>query len=389
MRARLVYAAIVVLGLLVAIGIAGPAVQFSQIFTSLGVIGLIIGFALIRTGDDEGTVSFRSTLLRTYDGVDIFIPNGTVFTTPVENLTVNRTRRSRVELRIARTASVARARQVIRQTLQGIDGVLAPAPAARCMRWEGVAGQRAGALARGAVTAMAVPGRATPAEATGRLLTRPHSPTTTSPAGLHALRVAATRDALLYVPSTYRADRPAPLVLSLHGAGGDAESGFYPLRPLADAAGLLILSPASRVSTWDVIRGDYGSDVALIDRALAAAFDRVAVDPELLAIGGFSDGASYALSIGIMNGDLFPHILAFSPGFMAPNAQRGRPRIFVSHGTRDAVLPIDVTSRRIVPQLEKAGFDVTYAEFDGPHTVPPAIARQALDWYLPMEDAPR
>jgi predicted esterase len=236
---------------------------------------------------------------------------------------------------------------------------------------------------------MAVPRRATVTDATGRLLARPRPPAQTLSPGMHALQVAATRDALLYVPATYRADRPAPLVLSLHGAGGDAGSGFYPLRSLADAANLLILSPASRVSTWDVIRGEYGPDVAVIDRALAAAFDRVAVDSELMGIGGFSDGASYALSIGIMNGDLFPHILAFSPGFMAPNSQVGRPRIFVSHGTRDAVLPIDVCSRRIVPQLEKASYDVTYIEFDGPHTAPPRVARQALDWYLPAGVAPR
>ncbi len=31
---------------------------------------------------------------------------------------------------------------------------------------------------------------------------------------------------------------------------------------------------------------------------------------------GFSDGASYALSLGVPNGDLFTHIVAFSPGFM-------------------------------------------------------------------------
>ena len=97
------------------------------------------------------------------------------------------------------------------------------------------------------------------------------------------------------MPAGYRADQPAPFVLSLHGAGGDATSGLYPLRDLADEAGLILLSPASRQSTWDVIRGGYGPDVAFIDRALAAAFARCAVDPELLAVAGFSDGASYAV----------------------------------------------------------------------------------------------
>ncbi len=51
------------------------------------------------------------------------------------------------------------------------------------------------------------------------------------------------------------------------------------------------------------------------------------------------------------------------------------------NGTRDEALPIDVCSRRIVPRLEQAGYDVTYREFNGPHTVPPQIAREAVGWF--------
>lgn len=100
-----------------------------------------------------------------------------------------------------------------------------------------------------------------------------------------------------------------------------------------------------------------------------------------MAIGGYSDGASYALSLGISNGDLFGHILAFSPGFVAPAGRFGSPRIFVSHGTRDRWLPIGRTSRRLVPDLERMGYGVLYREFDGPHVVPPGIAREAVDWF--------
>jgi predicted esterase len=53
--------------------------------------------------------------------------------------------------------------------------------------------------------------------------------------------------------------------------------------------------------------------------------------------------------------------------------------VFVSHGTRDDVLPIDRTSRRIVPALRDDGYDVTYREFDGGHVVPPEVAREAVD----------
>jgi predicted esterase len=222
----------------------------------------------------------------------------------------------------------------------------------------------------------------TPGPEEARLLARPGQPTETTAPGLHRLGLDRDRDALLFVPAGYRADRPAPFVLSLHGAGGDATSGLYPLRDLADEAGLILLSPASRQQTWDLLRGGYGPDVAFIDRALAVAFARCAVDPDRLAISGFSDGASYALSLGITNGDLFPHVMAFSPGFMAPIDQRGAPRIFISHGVQDQVLAIDRTSRRVVPQLEQAGYDVRYEEFAGTHTVPPEIAREALEWYL-------
>ena len=222
----------------------------------------------------------------------------------------------------------------------------------------------------------------TPGPEEGRLLARPGQPTETVSSGLQALYLDPDRDALLYVPTGYRPEQPAPFVLSLHGAGGNETSGLYPLRDLADEAGLILLSPASRRQTWDIIRGGYGPDVAFIDRALAAAFTRCAVDRDRLAVAGFSDGASYALSLGITNGDLFGHVMAFSPGFMAPADQRGAPRIFISHGVNDAVLAIDRTSRRVAPQLARAGYDVQYREFDGPHTVPPEIAREALDWLV-------
>jgi predicted esterase len=225
----------------------------------------------------------------------------------------------------------------------------------------------------------------------GRLLARPGQPAETVSPGLHTLGLDRDRDAVLFVPAGYRDDRPAPFALSLHGAGGDATSGLYPLqvRDLADKAGLILLSPASRRQTWDVIRGGYGPDVAFVDRALAAAFARCAIDPDRLAVAGFSDGASYALSLGITNGDLFAAVMAFSPGFMAPADQRGGPRIFVSHGAGDQVLAVDRTSRKIVPQLERAGYDVQYHEFEGGHTVPTAITREALDWFLAPDMNPQ
>ncbi len=219
----------------------------------------------------------------------------------------------------------------------------------------------------------------------GRLLARPGQPLHAGPVGLQRLDLDGVRDGFIYVPAGYQPDHPAPLAVMLHGAGGIAQHGLNLFMPYADGAGLVLLAPDARGSTWDAVRGRYGPDVAFIDAALAHLFDRYAVDPSHVAIGGFSDGASYALSLGLTNGDFFTHVVALSPGFMAPTAQSGRPRIFISHGTRDQTLPIDVCSRRIVPILQGTGYDVDYREFDGPHTVPPEVAREALDWFLAPE----
>ena len=140
---------------------------------------------------------------------------------------------------------------------------------------------------------------------------------------------------------------------------------------------MLLLAPDSHARTWDVIEGGFGPDVAAIDAAVRDAQHRHEISH--LVLGGFSDGASYALSLGLGD-DRFSHIIAFSPGFMAPEEARGRPRIFVSHGLHDRVLPIAPCSRRIVALLKRAGYDVDYTEFDGGHAVPPEIARAALAW---------
>ncbi|MFL5354169.1 alpha/beta hydrolase [Archangium sp.] len=217
----------------------------------------------------------------------------------------------------------------------------------------------------------------------GRLSARPQPPPVVAPArGLLPLGLGGRRDGLLFVPRSYRVDRLAPLGVMLHGAGGNARHALSPWQKLADEAGVLLLAPDSRGLTWDLLAEDgFGPDVAFLDRALAYVFAHYAVDPGRLALEGFSDGASYALSLGLTNGDLFTHVVAFSPGFLAPAAQRGEPKVFVSHGVKDEVLRIEPCSRRLVPLLEQAGYAVRYREFDGPHTVPADTAREALDWF--------
>ncbi len=177
-----------------------------------------------------------------------------------------------------------------------------------------------------------------------------------------------------------RQPRLLRLVVLFHGAGGTAQHGVDLLGDQADEHGLALLALPSVASTWDVITGGYGPDVSRLDETLHHVFDLLAVDT--VAVGGFSDGASYALSIGVANGDLFSSIVAFSPGFLAPAAVHGRPRIHVTHGVRDTVLPVDRCGRRVVAQLRRAGYDVDYREFDGGHVVTPEHRAAAARWLV-------
>jgi predicted esterase len=169
-------------------------------------------------------------------------------------------------------------------------------------------------------------------------------------------------------------------VLLLHGAGGDARDALELLRGDADEHGLLLVAPQASRATWDVIVGSYGPDVRRIDALLD---DLTAAHPVArLTVGGFSDGASYALCLGLANGDVFDSVLAFSPGFAAPLVTHGRPRVFVSHGDSDTVLPVDRCGRRVAGRLRDAGYPVTYEEFAGGHSVPAAIVRGAVGWLV-------
>jgi len=246
----------------------------------------------------------------------------------------------------------------------------------------GLSRRRFVALGAGSVALFGIPlGRRMLAAPDPRLSARPGTPGSTIESGLHALNIGGgQRDALIYVPKSYDPLTPAPLLVGLHGATQAGQLMTTRLQSVADALGAPLLAPDSRGMSWDAIRGEFGIDVAFLDRALGWTFDRCRINPRRVWIAGFSDGASYGLSLGLANGDLFSRVLAFSPGFVIPTERRGKPKFFFSHGRQDPILPIDRCSRIIVPQLRADGYDVRFDEFDGGHRMPPEILDAATQW---------
>jgi len=212
------------------------------------------------------------------------------------------------------------------------------------------------------------------------------SPLGTSSVGRQiTLGLDRDRDAILQLPKS-SATAPLPLLVFLHGATQSAEDMFWYLDSAPDDAGVAILAPNSRETTWDAITDGFGPDVQFLNSAMERVFRMAAIDPARVAIGGFSDGATYAISLGLINGNLFNRVAAFSPGFVVQGATEGKPSFYISHGTHDQILPIDRCGRRIAADLKSRGYRVTFREFDGRHEIPKDVMLEGLQWLTGPEN---
>ncbi|MDR7035785.1 MULTISPECIES: alpha/beta hydrolase [Methylobacterium] len=205
--------------------------------------------------------------------------------------------------------------------------------------------------------------------------------------GRHTLGLFDERDAVLVVPPTIEPRRPTPLVVLFHGGGGSAEKILPMLERHAEARGFLLLAPQSQYPTWDIVIAGNGPDRLRLDAALTEVSSRFLLDPGRLAFAGHSDGGSYALSVGLTNGDVVTHVIVSSAGFMSVQVQTGAPKVFISHGVKDEQIPIDRSARMHVARLREAGYDVTAVEYDGPHAYRPAVAAMAIDFFLVDNEA--
>jgi len=217
----------------------------------------------------------------------------------------------------------------------------------------------------------------------GRLSFTPAEPTQDPlPPGRNRLGIADERDSVLFVPTGLDALGPVPLFVMFHGAGGFPEKVLPFIEEHAERDKFLILAPHSMYPTWDIVIGGSGPDLERLHQALIAVTSRYRIDRDHLAFAGFSDGASYALSIGVTNGDIASHVIAFSGGFMAVFTQEGAPKVFIAHGLNDEQLPIETSGRANATKLKAAGYDVQYIEFSGLHAIQPVIVDMAIQFFL-------
>jgi small-conductance mechanosensitive channel len=148
---RIVQAAVIIIGALVAFAAAFPGFTPANLISALGVGGIAIGFAFkdifenflagililvtrpFRIGDQiiydryEGTVEeihTRATWLKTYDGRRIIIPNSELFKNSVTVNTAFETRRLEYDFKLAAGEDIEKAKEVLSRVMDESKDVL-------------------------------------------------------------------------------------------------------------------------------------------------------------------------------------------------------------------------------------------------------------------------
>jgi len=192
----------------------------------------------------------------------------------------------------------------------------------------------------------------------------------------------------IVTPPVIEPGRAHPLVVVLHGAGRQDEMIVRGLQREREHRGTIFVVPRSLGPTWDLIAGGEGVDLAFLDGVLHSLYRRFRIDPARQALVGFSDGASYALAVGLSNPRLFSAVAAWAAGFLAIDANNLRPddpkpRIFLEYGTRDQLFPFEHVALPMRDTLTRLGYPLEFrADEGGIHWPRPAFLGDALDWFL-------
>jgi predicted esterase len=129
-------------------------------------------------------------------------------------------------------------------------------------------------------------------------------------------------------------------------------------------------------------------DLDFLEYAYDQIFRRYPVDAERLGLLGYSDGASYALSVGLSNPELFRAVMAWAAGFVAIEHEAAaqdtrRPAVLIEYGTHDELFPFEQVAVPMREQLEAFGCTVTFrVDQGGRHWPSGEFQDEALDWFF-------
>ncbi len=169
----------------------------------------------------------------------------------------------------------------------------------------------------------------------------------------------------LFLPDSYDGSKPVPLVVALHGMGGDENSMFDSyggtLKREAARTGFAVVCPKGR-DTASMYRGAAEQDVMDV---LAAVRRDYKIDSKRIYLMGHSMGGFGTWSVAMDHPDVFAALGPISGGGNPANmAKISRIPEYVVHGDDDRTVPV-TQSRTMVEAGRKAGAHIVYVEVPG------------------------
>ncbi|MEN3335592.1 MAG: hypothetical protein V7641_4957 [Blastocatellia bacterium] len=189
----------------------------------------------------------------------------------------------------------------------------------------------------------------------------------------------------VFVPSSYDGARSFPLVIALHGMGGDENSYFdYYSNGLfkkeAERHGYIVACPKGR-NPASMYIGDAERDVLDVMAEMKRAYR---IDPERVYLTGHSMGGFGTLSVAMNHPELFAAIAPVAGGVMSPLGLAKIARIpqLLVHGDADRTVPVE-RSRVIVEAGKKLGAEIKYIEVPGGDhgSVVAPHFKDVFDWF--------
>ena len=171
----------------------------------------------------------------------------------------------------------------------------------------------------------------------------------------------------LYVPRSLDRKTPAPVLVFLHGSGGNFKSYTWLLSKIADEQGMVIIAPSCGIGNWAAPRAPQMVVEALDDAAKVVALDMSRVHLAGLSNGGLGVTRTVASSYA----DRFRSLILFSPvcDDQALNSTafaegwRGKPVLVIS-GEQDDRVPIDYV-RQCAEAMRADGVNVQLNVYPG------------------------
>jgi phospholipase/carboxylesterase len=191
----------------------------------------------------------------------------------------------------------------------------------------------------------------------------------------------------LYVPENYCPERPLPLVVALHGGYGHGRDFLWTWLREARSRGFALLSPTSVGTTWSITSID--DDAIPIKRHMEEVCARINIDRSRILVTGMSDGATFALCLGLCEASWFTAIAPVSGVLSLTDLASAKTRrIYWVHGALDWMFPV---SRSVLAcqALKDAGADVKLKVIqDLSHAYPREENDGILTWFDPTLSLP-